>query len=69
MANHKGEAKPGEGWTEEEKGRGAPGGAGSGGQAGEAGEAKPKGKPTDDREEMEEAAAETEKEGGKERPG
>lgn len=57
-----------EGWTPEEKGQGAPGGPGGGGSAGEAGEPKSKGRPTDDRAKMEEAAAETQKESGEGQP-
>ncbi len=54
--------QPQEGWTPEQKGQGSPGGAGGGGNPGEAGEAKPKGRPSDDRAEMEEAAMKIEKE-------
>ena len=59
--------KPGEGWTQEEKGQGSPGRAG-GGHPGEAGDAKAKGRPTDDREKTEDAAARTEKESGEGQP-
>jgi hypothetical protein len=57
-----------EGWTEEEKGKGSPGRAGGGGHPGEAGDAKAKGRPTDDRQRMEEAAAQTEKESSEGQP-
>lgn len=60
--------QPGEGWTPEEKGRGAPGGAGGGGKPGEAGDAKPKARPTDDRAKTENAAAENQKNSGEGQP-
>jgi hypothetical protein len=50
--------KPKEGWTPEEKGRGAA----PGGNAGEAGEAEPKAKASDDRAETEAAAMKIEQE-------
>jgi hypothetical protein len=60
----KGTGEPG--WTEQEKGQDASGQLGTGqlgtGQeadAGEAGDAKPKGRPSDDREKTESAAANT----------
>ena len=55
----KGTGEPG--WTEQEKGPDASGLAGEAPDhaAGEAGDAKPKGRPSDDREQTESAAAET----------
>ena len=50
--------KPEEGWTQEQKNRGAAGG----GDAGAAGEADPKAKTTDDRAETEAAAMKIEQE-------
>lgn len=68
MTSDEAGGKPEEGWTPEEKGRGSPGGAGGGGNPGEAGDAKSKGRPSDDRAKMEEAAAETEKASGEGQP-
>ena len=56
------------GWTPEEKGQGSPGKAGGGGHPGEAGDATSKGRPTDDREKMEDAAARTQKDSGEGQP-
>ena len=68
MASDEAGGKPGgEGWTPQEKGQGSPGVAG-GGSPGEAGESKSKGRPTDDRAKMEEAAGETQKESGEGQP-
>ncbi|GAA0581532.1 hypothetical protein GCM10009416_20050 [Craurococcus roseus] len=68
MTSDEAGGKPVEGgWTPEEKGQGSPGGAG-GGSPGDAGEPKSKGRPTDDRAKMEEAAAETQKESGEGQP-
>jgi hypothetical protein len=55
----KGTGEPG--WTEQEKGQDASGQLGTGQEAdaGEAGDAKPKGRPSDDREKTESAAANT----------
>ena len=58
----------GAGWTPEEKGQGSPGSAGGGGNPGESGAPKAKGRPSDDREKMEEAAAQTQKESGEGQP-
>lgn len=68
MPSDKAGGKPDEGWTPEEKGQGSPGGAGGGGSSGGAGDAKSKGRPTDDRAKMEEAAAQTEKASGEGQP-
>jgi len=57
-----------EGWTPEEKGQGSPGKAGGGGHPGEAGDATSKGRPVDHREQMEEAAAKTQKDSGEGQP-
>jgi hypothetical protein len=59
--------QPEEGWTPEQKGQGSPGEAG-GGNPGEAGEAKPKGRPSDDRAETEEAAMKIEQENSEGQP-
>lgn len=55
----KGTGEPG--WTEQEKGQDASGqpGPAQGADAGKAGDASPKGRPTDDREKTESAAAGT----------
>ena len=60
--------QPQEGWKPEEKGQGSPGGAGGDQDPGEAGDAKSKGRPVDHREQTEEAAARTQKEGGEGQP-
>lgn len=57
-----------EGWTPDDKQRGASGHTGGGGPPGEAGDAASKGQPTDDRAQMEKAAAETQKENGEGQP-
>jgi len=68
VQSDKGGGTSGDGWTPEEKGQGSPGDAGSGGHAGAAGEGKAKGRPTDDRAKMEEAAGQTEKASGEDTP-
>ena len=67
MTNDKAEGTP-KGWTADDKKRGASGHAGEGGHPGEAGDAASKGSPTDERAQMEKAAAETQKESGEGQP-
>jgi hypothetical protein len=67
MANDKADGKP-QGWTADDKKRGASGHAGGGGHPGEAADAASKASPTDDRAQMEKAAAETQKQNGEGQP-
>jgi hypothetical protein len=56
------------GWTQQEKGQGAPGAPAGGGDPGEAGDTKSKGRPTDDRAKTEDVPGEADKASGQGQP-